>query len=61
MTGAWRWRGGKDVNCTYSEIRFVSNQHDGHVWVGVLAGVLQPAGKMIEGLTPVQALEGGEN
>ena len=37
---------------THGEITLVSNQHDCHIWVGMLSGIFQPTGKMVEGLSP---------
>ena len=33
------------------EVTLVANEHDGHVWVCVLAGVFEPAGEVVERLT----------
>lgn len=37
----------------YSQITLVANEHDGHVWVGMLPCIFQPASKMIESFPPV--------
>jgi hypothetical protein len=37
----------------HREITLVSNQHDGHARIGVLASVLEPAGQVVEGIAPV--------
>ena len=47
----WQVRG------TYREVALVADQHDGHVGVGVLPGILQPAGEMVEGFPPAQIAE----
>jgi hypothetical protein len=42
------------AHCTpVRQIRFVSDQHYGHVSIRVLPRVFQPAGKVVEGLPPV--------
>ncbi len=41
----------------YREVTLVADQHDGHVGVGVLPGILQPAGKMVEGFPPAGVAE----
>ncbi len=37
---------------THREVALVADEHDGHVGVGVLAGVLQPARQVVECLPP---------
>jgi len=36
------------------EVAFISDQHDGHVWVSVLAHFLEPSGQMVERVSPVR-------
>ncbi len=51
---AWgkRVRACAGLPCTHREVALVANEHDGHVGVGVLPRILQPAGQMIESLPP---------
>ncbi len=44
----------------YSEIALVADEHDGHVGVGVLPSILQPAGQVVECLPPVMQKQGTE-
>ena len=37
---------------TDSEVTLVADEHYGHVGVGVLPRILQPAGQMVEGFPP---------
>jgi len=41
--------------CAYREVTLVANEHDGHVGVGMLPGIVQPAGQVVESLTPASA------
>lgn len=36
---------------TYRQILLVANEHDGHVGVGILSSIFQPAGKVVECFT----------
>lgn len=42
----------------YRQIALVSNEHDGHVGVGMLPRVFQPAGQVVECLAPAQQQHG---
>lgn len=53
------------ISCTptacvraYREVALVADEHDGHVGVGMLPGIVQPAGQVVESLTPASADSG---
>ena len=41
----------------YCKVALVADQHDGHVGVCMLAGILQPARKVVEGFPPAGVAE----
>jgi hypothetical protein len=45
-------KGAAAQQLTHREVALVADEHDGHVGVGVLARILQPAGQVVERLTP---------
>jgi len=41
------------ANCSpVREVTLVANEHDGHIGVGMLPGILQPACKMVKRFSP---------
>ena len=43
---------GGGLASTHSEITLVADEHDSHVGVGMLPGILQPAGQVVKGFPP---------
>ena len=47
----------KDITASleaYSQIALVANEHDGHVWIGMLPCIFQPGGEMVESFPPAE-------